>query len=260
MSAHGELPFTVRGYCGTCRKEFGEARPDSLGYRIKCKPDHLAQVIAAGNTAAWWLRREAWLRRWQTVYSPFAVLRRQWSSLQAGPFILVLFGIIGIALVFEGADPPTSARCLSRAVLGPLLAWRFVDILLSNTSITFTTRFAQSPIRSVLLSFASYVQAVLCYAYAFCLLRGSFMLDSTQHPSNLAIEAMYSSVGTIATVGYGALKPIDAIGKTLVASELVVGLYFVVIILAQVSAWSSHSKVELGEHPWQDVKGAQHQA
>lgn len=259
METTGHLPFRVRGYCGTCGKEFGPARPSCFGYRIKCDDGHLAQVIAAGRTAAWWLRREAWLLKWQTFYSPFAVVRRFWPSLEAGTFILIFFGVLFSALASEAASPEPCMRWLWRGTIGFILVWRFVDLFLSNSSITFTTRFPQSPLRSVVFSLAAYLQVVLCYSYFYCVLSdpkigGITLPEPSDKIFNLVQEAVYYSFGTIATVGYGALEPDGLLGKVFVSSELVAGLYFVVIILAQVSAWSSHSKVELGRFPWEGLQ------
>jgi hypothetical protein len=100
---------------------------------------------------------------------------------------------------------------------------------------------------------------VLCYGYLYCVLSdpkvGSIVaLKQSNEAFNLAQEAVYYSFGTIATVGYGRLRPDGFMGQVIVSSELAAGLYFVVIILAQVSAWSSHSKVELGCFQWKDLK------
>lgn len=107
MEKVGMLPYRVRGYCATCRKEFGPAKEGSLGRRIKCEDGHLAQVISADDSAEWWLRKEMWLLNWQNRYSPFARLRivqkclsRQFREtgpskpLQAGSFLVITFGLI----------------------------------------------------------------------------------------------------------------------------------------------------------------------
>jgi hypothetical protein len=134
------------------------------------------------------------------------------------------------------------------------LAWRFVDIFFSNTSITFTSRFPANPLRSVIFSFTAFVQIVLCYGYFYCLLDALGAVGPKENQTFFVVEAVYYSFGTIATVGYGSLEPKNPLGQLIVASELVLGLYFVVIILAQVGAWTNQSKVELGRWPWDALK------
>ena len=101
----------------------------------------------------------------------------------------------------------------------------------------------------------AYVQIVLCYGYFYSVLNDfGAMCAKEQGFAFSVIEAVYFSFGTIATVGYGDVVPKNALGRAVVASELVLGLYFVVIILAQVSSWTNQSKVELGSLPWDELK------
>lgn len=259
MALPGQLPYRVRGYCGTCGKEFGEAASDRLGFRIKCDDDHLAQVIAEGEIAATWLRVEARLLKWQ-ISSPFAKLWRSWPKLPIGTHFVLSSALIVLVLVLESIGLPAWALWLTRISFGTAVGLRFVDIFLTNTSITFTSRFAVSPLRSVFFSLLSYVQIVACYGYFYCVLADPVLncirrkSDQDVPQSVIGVEAVFYSFGTIATVGYGGLEPVNPFGKAVVASELVAGLYFVVIILAQVSAWSSHSKVEEGRISWTELK------
>jgi len=268
MDKIGKLPYRVLGYCATCGKRFGEAKKEFLGCRIQCtEPSHLAQVISADEPAEWWLRKEEWLLKWQLRYSPFRVLREIQRSLskkfcrkepskllQAGPYLLACFGFIIIALLLEHRVFPSWVRWTGRLTVGLILSWRFVDIFFSNTSITFTSRFPANPLRSVLFSLASFVQIVLCYGYFYCVLNDLGAVLAKNGYTFSVIEAVYYSFGTIATVGYGSLEPKNPFGQLVVASELMLGLYFVVIILAQVGTWTNQSKVELGCLPWDDLK------
>jgi len=270
MDDTAKLPYSVRGYCATCGKEFGTAKKEFLGRRIDCTdPDHLAQVISADSPAEWWLRREEWLLRWQTgrgrrfLCSPFPLLRRlqRYLSLKlrkkepakpipAGTFLLLSFALIVLALITEAIF---CAQWI-RWTIGLFVLWRFIDIFFSNTSITFTSRLPASPLRSVVFSFLTYVQIVLCYSFFYCVLFDFDVVGGKENNSFSVIESVYFSFGTIATVGYGMVEPKNLLGKLFVASELVLGLYFAVIILAQVAAWTNQSKVELGRFPWNDLK------
>lgn len=268
MDRIGNLPYTVRGYCATCGKDFGEAKPEFLGHRIECShPSHLVQVISADEPAEWWLRKEEWLLRWQNHYSPFQQLRKLHGCayekycgtaapklFQAGPFLLLSLGVIIGALLIEDRCFPSCVRWTGRLTFGLLLLWRFVDIFLSNTSITFTSRLPESALRSVLFSFTSFAQIVLLYAYFYCILDDFGVVGPKETLTFSVMDAVYYSFGTIATVGYGSLEPKGPLGQLLIVSELLFGLYFVVIILAQVGAWTNQSKVELGRFPWDQMK------
>ncbi|WP_342617256.1 potassium channel family protein [Rhodoferax sp. GW822-FHT02A01] len=254
MQKGGKLPVLVRGYCGTCHKEFGAANPDYFGYRIECGEGHLAQIIAAGETSSWWLRQEARLLRWQTQYSPFAVIRKIFNHISAGHFILICFIVLALALVLEDIGLTARPLTVSRFAFGTLIVWRFADLFLSNTSINFTTRFFQSPLRSVVFSVAAYLQLALCYAYFYSVLHTFEIIGIKDNVPFSTDEAVYYSFGTILTVGYGSLAPATKLGKAIVISELLAGLYFVVIIIAQVASLNSQSKAENGVFSWGELK------
>ncbi|MGO8731404.1 MAG: ion channel [Terriglobia bacterium] len=268
MEEIGSLSYEVIGYCATCGKEFGRARKDTLGRRIRCAENcELAQVILADKSAKWWLRREEWLLKWQKYWSPFPILRcvhnrltklfrrrEPKEPLPAGHFLLVSFVLIVIALILEGRFPQSWTGWAARSTFGLLLFWRLIDIFFSNTSITFTSRVPASPLRSVVFSFVAFVQIVLCFGYFYSFFAELGVIGPKESHTFSVMEAVYYSFGTIATVGYGSLEPKHCVGQLLVASELVLGLYFIVIILAQVSAWALQSKVELGTFSWDELK------
>jgi hypothetical protein len=266
MEPVGKLPYDVHGYCATCGKDFGPAKPEFVGRRIECvNSDHLAQVILTKEPAAWWLRREENLLRWQNCYSPLAVMRciqrfinrhcskdRPRKLPQAGSYLAISFLVILTALFLESELLKSSIWV--KLVIGALTIWRFVDIFLTGTSITFTSRLPANPLRSVVFSLIAFVQIVLCYAYFYCILHALGAIGVLKGHAFSLMQAVYFSFGTIATVGYGFLEPENWFGQLVIVSELVLGLYFVVIILAQVAAWNSQSRVELGAFPWDKLK------
>jgi hypothetical protein len=267
MTPVGKLPYKVHGYCATCGKDFGRAKAEFLGHRIECaNREHLARVISIEDRAAWWLRLEECLLRWQLCYSPFGVMRciqnfinqycckeRPTKLPQAGFYLVISFLVILGALFLE-SELFKSQILLLKLAFGILTIWRFADIFFSGTSITFTSRSPANPLRSVIFSLVAFVQIVLCYAYFYCILYTVGAIGAVKEHVFSVMEAVYFSFGTIATVGYGFLEPKNWFGQVIIASELVCGLYFVVIILAQVATWNSQSRVELGTFPWDDLK------
>lgn len=267
MTSIGKLPYGVHGYCATCGRDFGPAKAEFLGYRIECtNPEHLAQVISTEERAAWWLRREECLLRWQNCYSPLGIMRciqrfinkhccenRPPKLPQAGFYLVISFLVILAALFLESKFFK-SPIWWAKLVFGILTIWRFADIFLSGTSITFTSRSPANPLRTVIFSLAGFVQIVLCYAYFYCILYTFGVIGVAKEHAFSVMQAVYFSFRTIATVGYGVLEPKNWFGQVVIASELVFGLYFVVIILAQVATWNSQSRVELGAYPWDSLK------
>src|ERR1035441_8064251 len=107
MRDTGDQPYEGIGYCATCDRELGEARKDALGRSIKHKKDDksppcLARVILKKNKSAiWWLRKEAWLLKWQNRFSPFAVIRHVDSQAEAGHYLILSTLVILLALSLE---------------------------------------------------------------------------------------------------------------------------------------------------------------
>jgi hypothetical membrane protein len=91
------------------------------------------------------------------------------------------------------------------------------------------------------LSFIAYVQVVLCFAFWYLVLGQS----EFQKPVT-PVSVVFYSLATIATVGYGDLRPLTPSAQLLVALELVAGLFFVAIIIAQVAGWLSATRREAG--------------
>ncbi len=193
---------------------------------------HLARVIFNRASAKGWLFVEWLLLLWQVRLSPVALLKKIIPSVGLS---LVLFTVIQGVAIFCW-----HWMCLL-IQLGVLLLvlWRFVDIFLSNLSITFTSKEPANPIRTVIYSMVAYVQIGLSYAFFFV----AWLPKADGTPAG-GFEAILFSFGVLATSGIGhetfcVALPL-AIG--LVVSEAVLGLFFVVIILAQVAAWAQLSR------------------
>jgi len=186
-------------------------------------------------------------------FSPFPYLRKLWRHAGAGLFIVISTVSLLLAVkLWEYCEPVPCFKGVSlRAVLIGLVLWRFVDIFVTNVSITFTTRFPANPIRSVVYSVASYVQIAIAFAFFYAVLgEGHFrpVGDPNLVPGVGFVSVLFYSFTTIATIGYGGLEPTTTMARFVVISELVSGLFFVAIILATVTGWSRDSRKEEGEY------------
>ena len=118
-----------------------------------------------------------------------------------------------------------------------------VDIILSNTSIAFATRFPARPLRSVVLTIFSFVQIVIVfsilYKYLSCDFYGNVNLTG--------IQSLYFSIVTITTLGYGDFTPSSdaTVLQLVIFAQLVIGLYFLAIVVTVIAAWSTSSPTRL---------------
>ncbi len=253
------LPMDAILFCADCEHEFGKAKNHALGFYFICPAEkdkntpHLARVILDQRAARAWLLWERRLLAFQTKWSPFGALRRLkfLCNMQAGPYVIASTFLLCLALpAWEWLMlVPGLSGCILRVILFGLVCWRFVDLFVTNVSITFTSRFAANPVRSVVYSFAGYIQVALSFALVYVILgHPHFVKDADP------ISAVFFSFATIATVGYGDLMPVTTLARLVVAGELVLGLFFVAIIIAQVAGWTSSSRREEGEYPIEKLR------
>jgi hypothetical protein len=246
-------------YCAHCQKNYGQAKKETLGRYFTC-PDqkskdssHLARVIRDSKAAICWLERESQLYNYRTKWSQLAMLKKIFRKREVEAGLFLFYSTIILCIAIETLNLlRMSQSVLAYFLIGILvlvISWRFIDIYFTNISIAFTSRFPSNPIRSVLYSFVGYVQIALCYAFGYVVL-GSSQFDNNVNP----MDAIFFSFATIATVGYGDLKPATVGAKILVVSELVLGLFFVAIIIAQVASWAMLSKREFGWYKIEELK------
>jgi hypothetical protein len=255
-SKKARFPQDVIFFCADCNKSFGKARNENLGLHFICPSEkegetpHFARIILDQRPAKTWLRWERKLLDFQTRFSPFMLLRRLWPKMEAGVYVLIstVFLLAAIIVWPLLLTLPSVIRWPLSAVFLALAIWRFVDIFVTNVSIAFTSRFPANPIRSVLYSIAGYVQIALSFAFFYVALGSDHFCKNVT-----AVGSIFYSFGTIATVGYGDLSPSTNVARLLVVLELILGLSFVAIILAQVAGWATKSRREEGDYSIEDL-------
>jgi hypothetical protein len=249
MDDIGRFPRAVICYCATCKKKWAWGKNEFLGCEFTCPREredkHLARVVLDERPSFWWLRVEWLLYVWQTRFSLVPVLNRLLRYIgrnwDAEHHVVLWFVVLVLALLSE-SQYGRSVAYFARPVLWVFLAWRFVDVILVNVSITFTSKFPANPLRSVLLTLTGYLQVILVFAYVYAIMGTSWF------PGYHAVrQAVYFSFGTIFTVGYGNLEPKDLLPCFVVIFELCLGLFFVVTVLAQVVTWANQSQYSRGE-------------
>jgi hypothetical protein len=112
-----------------------------------------------------------------------------------------------------------------------------LDILLASTSVEIVTRSPARALRSIVLTFLSYLSIGVSFGVFYAGVRGDF------GPTPLcgAWRALYFSFVTMTTLGYGDITPLPncRTRSSLVMLELGLSVYFLVILIARVVAWQA---------------------
>ena len=175
--------------------------------------------------------RRFWARRIKCLkcYSRHSAVRWLHLAYREG---LYLCGAFGLLLLFTWVTI-TYPLAYVLYLCGILAAYYIVDSVLVNTWITFVSKSPLVPVRSILLTLLNLVNVALAFAVLYACQAYSFKA----HPLTFG-TAIYFSVVTITTVGYGDIVPVHHWAKITVVAELAVGLYLLAAVLSMVVQWN----------------------
>lgn len=103
----------------------------------------------------------------------------------------------------------------------------------------------KSPIRSIILLFFNYIEIIIHFASVY-LLSLSIGNSGCQTPITCPLEAIYFSIVTITTLGYGDIRPISRIGRILVSLQVLIGIVLIVTVLARFLQLTLKNRDEAG--------------
>lgn len=98
----------------------------------------------------------------------------------------------------------------------------------------------RSPNRSLMLLFINYIAIIMGFAALY--IYTDAIGDTCKVPISKPLDAIYFSSVTITTLGYGDFTPMNKVGKILVSVETIVGLIFVVLVVAIFISWKQRTK------------------
>ena len=90
--------------------------------------------------------------------------------------------------------------------------------------------------RLVLLSIHNYIEVLLWFAAIYAAFSDQFRIESGDIALNHFVGALYFSVVTMTTLGYGDITPLGWGGAALVGLQVVIGVFLTLIVLARVLA------------------------
>ena len=177
-------------YCATCGEfgadEFGHA----IGTPFECPKDknHFAAVVKP-PAGMFWLKVEEAISSLQ-LYSPIQFFK---TRDRAGLYHLLRLAVL---LGFIFAAYPTAPVWLQVTTVA-VVTYILFDIVLLSTHATFVSRYPTHPLRSLILNLSSFLQVGVAYAVVFRLMGSGFNVEMGM------VQAIYFSIITMATVGYG---------------------------------------------------------
>ncbi len=188
-------------------------------------------------TKVQWLRvrqgnsGSAWIGGYVVINST-AVRGGGFNLGEVKPSIRCGFLILALCMVFMRPELAEAAWILNTLAL-IIGVYSLGDILLSNTAVAFVTRDPAHPLRSVLFTLFAFFQLALCFAVFYGMMSNKF------DPKLSLWRALYFSIVTITTVGYGDIKPRpeEWFVQLLIGAEILTGVFFLAVVIAVISTW-----------------------
>lgn len=227
----------LQAYCAVCGVQNAErVVPNQLlGARYLCgagsmEKGHVAAMVRPAMQS--WVRFAASLAKYQV----FRCLPRNLIFGGATePYIL--FGLVVLA---TGLFLPLSCWPIVVAIA----CFMALDVLVYSVSVAFVTQGPRLPLRTVVLTVAGFLQLCMAFAVLYRALAPPMTVYpqwqvGAGHRNMSAAEALYFSFVTMATVGFGDIRPADGawLAQAAVAAEICVGLVFLACVLATVVSW-----------------------
>lgn len=193
-------------------------------------------MITTGNPYKAWQRIEECLTFWKDTLSPMRW--KPWRALfdgRAGIYVSIRFFIL-LALACVSPISQWHMRAIALLVTSILI----LDIVIVHTAIAFKSIEPKNRLRSVFLSFFSFIQLPIAFAVFY----RSLPTNSFCPSLSTTVQALYFSFVTITTLGYGDIKPTSdaSVAQILIIAEVVIGLYFIAILIARFISLSTYKK------------------
>lgn len=256
-------------YCATCDKIYGDAKDNLIGKYFECQEDpknHTSMVIRRSSYNMW--HNKKWDKKFAIgayIYNykenrSFSALCGKWFKLESllkgrsGWFLIFqLFFLLIILFIVSILNLRFSydiSNFIGSVVCGLLSITMIIDILLVNTGVAFKSRYPLDVFRTMLCTWFVFIQIIIAFSIFFLLLRDNFKdIDLNW------FKSIYFSFVTITTLGYGDIQIKTEAWwlQFTVILELIVGLYFLVVVFAIITSWANLVPAAIERKPLRDV-------
>jgi hypothetical protein len=177
-----------------------------------------------------WLPLRAFLKWYVTRATPTAWSRyvpaEVWVPLRA-------ISLLACVPVLYSASPSSVCLWLARGVS----AWLMVDIMLANTGIALVTKGPDDPLRSIVLTFASFVSLIPGWA-ALAAPFGSHF-----EPKLTAWSSLHRATSIFMSADWNELpKPASHWASALVVAGHLLQFWFLIVIVTVVIGWATNDE------------------
>ncbi len=218
-------------YCATCGSFGVDEQGLAIGTPFQCPNDstHFAEVVKSPS-GEFWLRVEQKIWKLEQ-FSPLNLFR---FSGRAGLYHLAR-SLAFVLMVLVGNPHGTWITHYLPVVIGVYLLY---DTILLSTFATFVSRYPAHPLRSLVLNLSAFFQCGLGYGVIFKTIGDVFSHSLTW------IDAIYFSIVTIATVGFGDIAVLQSLSnrwyvELIIISEIGIGLFMLAGLIAVVASWAN---------------------
>lgn len=162
---------------------------------------------------------------WRKCTTSSKIEKKLCQNQQDKLVVFILFSLLFIWILFSDWK---SINIISTIICW-FIVWRLLEILAYQSSIVFQERIA-SMSRSIVLFVINLSEAIVIYAILYLKYAaiGYCKFKAIQKP----FEALYFSLVSISTTGFGDIMPINRCGKILAFSEIAIGVLLLVVFFS----------------------------
>jgi hypothetical protein len=216
---------TAIAYCANCNR-WVPVNLKLTGYRFDCprwdlNKIHVAAVIGNRWSQATWVKLIASLERYQA-----------WRSHTLGKWCLLIALILSAALFWSSS--PLAHH--GAGLIGLILT---VDVMLFTSANALASQRPRFAPRSIIAAMAGFAQLCIGFALLHAGLGFDFQVGQYLKPLDFR-RALYFSVVTLSTVGYGDITPPNDPSQPvfwIVIAQILCGLYYLAVFVSTTVSW-----------------------
>lgn len=157
--------------------------------------------------------------------------RKETSQNEQDVLIVIILFLLLLILKFF----PILQNCNISNIVVFLTVWRLIDILVYQLSIIFLSEgkyiITADIFRSILLWLINLLEIISIYAILYLTTQGIEMAYEKDIQLIKPLEALYFSITTVSTTGFGEMIPKKGWGQFLASTEIIIGIFMLIVFL-----------------------------